>query len=334
MISLLNEYKAIDKSSWDSLLKYSKTSSVFQSSECYAFYDSLSFIEPFVYGVTEAGELKGVVMGYIQKERKPIIGYLSRRAIVPGGALLSDTISDDAVQQLMTFVKEHLRKQVIYIEIRNYTDYSNYKSVFKFSGFEYREHLNFKIDTSTLDIIKTNLGNSRKRDIRTTLREGVEVVGEFDEQDLKAYYQLLHQLYKERIKTPLFPYEFFEKLHKTSFGKIVLLWHQGVIICGTVFAALKDRILYYWFVFCEDGKIKHVYPSTLATYAGMEYAMNHGMSCFDMMGAGKPNEGYGVRDFKAKFGGKLVQEGRFIAICNPLLYKIGELGIKYLKGKR
>lgn len=31
-----------------------------------------------------------------------------------------------------------------------------------------------------------------------------------------------------------------------------------------------------------------------------------------MMGAGVPNDGgYGVRDFKAKFGGELVEYGRF-----------------------
>jgi lipid II:glycine glycyltransferase (peptidoglycan interpeptide bridge formation enzyme) len=50
-----------------------------------------------------------------------------------------------------------------------------------------------------------------------------------------------------------------------------------------------------------------------------------------MMGAGKPDEAYGVRDFKAKFGGKLVEHGRFLFVCKPLLYKIGILGVKILK---
>jgi lipid II:glycine glycyltransferase (peptidoglycan interpeptide bridge formation enzyme) len=51
------------------------------------------------------------------------------------------------------------------------------------------------------------------------------------------------------------------------------------------------------------------------------------------MGAGKPDEPYGVRDFKAEFGGELVERGRFLCIRKPLLYKIGTLGVKWLKGK-
>ena len=50
-----------------------------------------------------------------------------------------------------------------------------------------------------------------------------------------------------------------------------------------------------------------------------------------MMGAGKPDDGYGVRDFKAKFGGQLVEHGRFLHVMNPLLYNIGKLGVKLLK---
>ncbi len=50
-----------------------------------------------------------------------------------------------------------------------------------------------------------------------------------------------------------------------------------------------------------------------------------------MMGAGKPQEDYGVRDFKSQFGGELVEYGRFIHVRNSLLYKIGKLGVKILK---
>ena len=50
-----------------------------------------------------------------------------------------------------------------------------------------------------------------------------------------------------------------------------------------------------------------------------------------MMGAGTPNEAYGVRDFKAKFGGKEVEHGRFLCVTKPILYMIGVIGVKILK---
>jgi serine/alanine adding enzyme len=50
-----------------------------------------------------------------------------------------------------------------------------------------------------------------------------------------------------------------------------------------------------------------------------------------MMGAGKPDEGYGVREFKSKFGGELVEHGRFLFVCNPRLYALGKYIVKKLK---
>ena len=50
------------------------------------------------------------------------------------------------------------------------------------------------------------------------------------------------------------------------------------------------------------------------------------------MGAGKPGDGgYGVRDFKAKFGGKIVEHGRFLHVNNKLKYFIGKIGIYIIK---
>jgi len=55
------------------------------------------------------------------------------------------------------------------------------------------------------------------------------------------------------------------------------------------------------------------------------------MEVFDFMGAGNPYENYGVRDFKKRFGGEIVEYGRFIKINNSFLYKIGEFGLNIIK---
>lgn len=62
------------------------------------------------------------------------------------------------------------------------------------------------------------------------------------------------------------------------------------------------------------------------------YAAEHGYVRFDMMGAGAPSDGgYGVRDFKAKFGGQLVEHGRFKYILNKPLYKLGTIGVQLIR---
>jgi lipid II:glycine glycyltransferase (peptidoglycan interpeptide bridge formation enzyme) len=60
----------------------------------------------------------------------------------------------------------------------------------------------------------------------------------------------------------------------------------------------------------------------------MEWGHNNGYEKFDFGGAGKPDEEYGVRDYKLKFGGELVNWGRFQKVHKPFLMRVGKLGFK------
>ena len=57
--------KAIDTGKWNELVAKSSVASFFQTPSCYHFYQSLPFVEPFVYGVEHQGELLAVACGYI-----------------------------------------------------------------------------------------------------------------------------------------------------------------------------------------------------------------------------------------------------------------------------
>ena len=54
----------------------------------------------------------------------------------------------------------------------------------------------------------------------------------------------------------------------------------------------------------------------------IDYATKNNFQMFDFLGAGSPNKNYGVREFKSKFGGELLNHGRFIRINKKYLYKI------------
>jgi lipid II:glycine glycyltransferase (peptidoglycan interpeptide bridge formation enzyme) len=80
-----------------------------------------------------------------------------------------------------------------------------------------------------------------------------------------------------------------------------------------------------------DRELEEIYPSVLATWAPIEYAANNGLKYFDFMGAGKPHQDYGVREFKSKFGGDLVNYGRYLRVNQKLYYQIGKIGLEILK---
>lgn len=333
-VFLLEQVSAIDAAQWNALTSSSSVASFFQTKECYDFFCSLSFVEAFGLGVQEDGILKGVIVGYIQKDGGRLKQFFSRRAIINGGPLLADDISEQALRVLLSGCYTQLKKKAIYVESRNFNDYSRWKTVFAENNFQYEPHYDFQIDTSTKEIIETNLGKSRKRDVRTSFREGVAAGEASSFSEVKELYSILQELYRTKVKTPLFPLEFFQRLFESDFAKTIVVRYGEKVIGGTVCVVLEKRTMYEWFACGEDGRYKNIFPSTVATYSGICCAAEQGCSCFDMMGAGRPGDGgYGVRDFKAKFGGKLVEHGRFRCVCSKPLFALGSLGVKIMKRK-
>lgn len=331
MVTFHSSVHDIDSLQWEELVQHSPTASFFQTRACYDFFTTLSFLKPFVFGVSENEKLVGIICGYIISDGNIFKRFFSRRAIVPGGLLLSSQISQLAIEQLLEHTSKQISKKAIYLELRNYNDYTSYRTGIENSKFSYKPHLNFHVATSDVDVALMKLNTTKRRDVRLTRKEGAEWFETKDILDVKVFYSLLKNLYDTKIKTPLFPLEFFEKLILVSNAKLFIVKYKEEIIGGSVCVLLKNKIVYEWFVCGLDGKFKNIYPSTFATWAAIEYATSNGFERFDMMGAGKPDEGYGVREFKSKFGGELVEHGRFIRIFHSHLYNIGKLGVKYYK---
>ena len=304
---------------------------LFQSVEYYAFLQETGFLEPFRYSIIRDSEEVAIIQGYLQKDGGRLKRFFSRRAIVNGGPYIADDATDQDLKALLEKCRDSLHKQAIYIETRNFRDFSKYRELFESCGFVYEPHYNFIIDTDSLEIAEANLGKSRKRDIRTSLRDGADVVEDPTEVQIRAFYAILKNLYENKIGTPLFPFDFFLKLYHSGFSKFLLVRYKDEIVGGTV-CVYDDETVYEWFACGKDGLYKSIFPSTLATWSGIRFAAESGRKRFDMMGAGAPGDGgYGVRDFKAKFGGELVEYGRFKYICDPLLYAIGKLGVAILQ---
>lgn len=328
MIKILT-YNEIDKQQWQELIDASATATWFQTDEAYQFYVSVSEMVPFATAVENNGKLRAVCVGYTTKETHTIKQHLTCRAIIIGGPLLADDATDEEVATLLKAIKL-LGDKAIYVETRNFNDYSRWKTVFEANGFAYQPHLNFHVDC-TLENVLTTMSESRRRQIKKANKSGVELIEATSHKDICSFYNILSDLYKNKVKTPLFPIDFFLKFYDKGYGKYLLVKYEDTIIGGIMCPILKDKTIYEWFVCGMDDQFKNQYPSVMATYAAIEYANHNSLSRFDFMGAGKPDEAYGVRDFKARFGGKLVEHGRYLCIRKPLLYNIGKLGVKLLK---
>ncbi len=324
---------SVNRDEWRALVAASPVATWFQTPEAYDFFGSLSFVEPFGVAVMDDGRLKGLTMGWIQKDGHGLKRWLSRRAIVFGGPLLMDDISDEALRQLLLGLRNVLKGRAIYLETRNFNDYSRWCNTFEACGFRYEPHYNVQVDTTSLEAVNAKLDRNRRRNIKKATENGLVIDDNPNETDLQRFYAMLENLYQTKVKTPLYPVEFFEKLRSIPDAKFFMAKSpDGVLLGGLVCVYLKGRAVYAWMACGDDQQYRELSPSVMANYAGIRFAAENGFQRFDFMGAGKPDDGgYGVRDFKLKFGGELVEYGRFVCVCKPLLYRIGKLGVKLMK---
>ena len=332
MIKLLT-YHEIDPQQWSELIKSSPTATWFQTPEAYEFYAAVSGeLIPFALGIEEDGYLAGVIVGYTTQEKNPIKQFLTCRSIIIGGPLLDEYISSDALIALLVAVKQ-VTKKAIYVETRNFNDYSQWKEIFEANGFAYQPHLNFQVDTTSLELAQSNIGKHRWRYIRLSMRDGAKIVDNPTIEQVRAFYTILQDLYHTKVRTPLWSWEFFERLFHTEHARYILVELDGQIVGGTACVCLPGKAVYEWYACGLDDCRNDIRPLSVAIWGEMQYAAENGYPLFDFMGAGSPDQSYGVRDFKSEFGGELVEHGRFLCVRKPLLYWIGKMGVKWLKRK-
>ena len=343
-------YNEIDRTEWAELVQASSSGTWFQTPEAYDFFASMrKLFLPFVVGIAcdPAGaqtQLCAVCVGYVTVEKNPVRQFFMRRAIIIGGPALADDATDEEVKLLMNGVKELMNERMngspIYIETRNFNDFSHWKEAFENAGFAYQPHLNFHVACMDKGAMWERLSENRKRQIKKMIasnacsasREQVSLNNEVTEQDVREWYVILAELYRTKVKTPLWPVEFFLEAYRQRLGQYMMVRHEGKVIGGSMLVEDKKSV-YEWFECGLNAQYKDQFPSVMATWAGMTYAAEHAIPRYDMMGAGEPGVPYGVRDFKSEFGGMMVEHGRFLHICKPLMYWLGRIAVKLLKAR-
>ena len=329
-----NEELNINK--WRVLIKLSRYYSPFQTPE---FYKSLNSIEEFstdVFAVEEDDAYKSLVLVTVQKE-KGIRGFFSIRGIVHGGPLLIES-GNIFLECLLKEVKSFYKKKLIYLEIRNNFDYCTSLETYKKAGWKFHNHLNVQlnVEDANIESILSGMTYNRRREIRLSIKEGVVTRLANNDREVVLLYKILKDMYLKRVKLPLNPLSFFLNLYKSDIGKIFIVFHNDKIIGGSFCIYYKNMTIYTLYYTGLRAYHKKIFPTHLAIYSIIEFAIKENLKMVDFMGAGKPDTEYGVRDYKLQFGGDLVDFGRFNIIFKPLLFNLGIWGLKKglaIKGK-
>ncbi len=323
---------------WNNFITKHVHNTIFQSPEMYFFYQKVHHFTPYLFiSENDSGEITGVLLAVLIKEGNGLKGYLSSRVVVYGGPVISKGESSlPVLDALLHDLVQRLAKRSVFMQFRNFFEWSRKeKQIFEQHGFVFRDRLNLLVDTTDEKLIWSGLSESRRRQVRKGFKAGVSLEAPQNEAEMEQLYRLLVHLYKFKVKKPLPPWSFFKEFYRASgdggLGIIRLVKKERQIIGGIVATVTSGKAIYEWYVVGLDKQYKNCYPSVMATWGGLNYALKNKLNHFDFMGMGIPDKPYGVREFKMKFGGKMVNYGRFARRNIPLIYRLSELGYNLLR---
>jgi len=310
---------------------------IFQSPEMFTFYDKVNNFTPHYFIAIQEHAVVAVLLAVIIREYKGPLGFLSSRTVVYGGPVI--TLTDNrtrVLNELLTMMGEVLHSKSMFIQFRNFFLWTETeKAIFEHHGYHFRDRINLLIPTHTRQQILSSMKENRRRQVLKGLKQGTQLRPPASLQEVHEFYKLLYDLYKDKVRKPLPDWSFFKQFyHYSGMGKlgiIRLVVRDGQVIGGILSPVTNNLNIYEWYVVGLDKVFPQHHSSILATWSAMEYAAHHQLHHFDLMGLGKPDEPYGVRDFKLRFGGEVVNFGRFGRRNYKHLYNFAEIAYNLLR---
>jgi serine/alanine adding enzyme len=331
---MIQAQNSVDKIIWDEYVNSHEYGTVFHSSFLYDVFAKTKDFKPFaLFATDQDNRIKAMLQGFTQTVKSGMLATISTRTVLMKSPLYSHA---DDLKALLTGLREYTKGKTIYTEIRNHWLDATVRQVYEDLGFQFQEHLNFVVDCSDSANVWQLLSESKRRQLKKALAGKIKILESPEIEQFNQFYAILHKLYKEKVRKPVPSYDFFRLLHEYSISnpdhiKFLLIEFQGKIIGGICCPISGKKAIHEFYVAGLDAEYKELYPSSLATWVAIDYAAKNGIAVFDFMGAGSPDEDYGVREFKSRFGGTLTNPGRYIYVQSPLRMKIAETGFNLLR---
>ena len=255
-----------------------------------------------------------------------ILHRLTTRTNVFGGILVNQ--GPDGEKALVDLVKAYQRdsgRRSIFTEIRNMVSIDQYQPLLNHLKFAFEEQLNYIIDlTPSPDEVFDRIGKRTRKNIRNGRNKGeVEIVTVEDQAGLMECYKLLQNSYYH-AQVPLSDISLFTAAFDHLSPKGMIKIRNAMV--GDSPAATSIELYYKDLVFGwyggMDREFSSYVPNELLMAHILESGSENGYRKYDFGGAGKSDEDYGVRRFKAKFGGDLVNYGRNIWVPSPFVFSV------------
>lgn len=325
----------LDEGRWKAFVEGNSRGNVFHTPEMFEVFERAKGCNPSLWATVEDD---GRVLALLIPVEITVLGgvlhHLTTRSVAYGSVLCEPgSRGRDALAMLLRAYNHEMRGRSLFTELRNLADLSDLQPALNGNGFVYEEHCNFLVDLARPSTeIWAGVRSNARRNVQKARKLGVVVEEIDDPKAIPAAYALLREVYR-RIQVPL-PHQSlfesaFEVLHARDMFRVLVAKVDGTGI-GVLTLLSYKGVVYYWYT----GTLRE-YSSCragdLLVWHALELGSRSGCHTLDFGGGGKPGEDYGVRDFKAKFGGDLVSYGRNTAVHASARLQLSRAGYHLMR---
>jgi lipid II:glycine glycyltransferase (peptidoglycan interpeptide bridge formation enzyme) len=332
----LVKVNSLDENIWRQFVDRHPNGNIFHTPEMFQVFNNTKGHQPKLHAtLDDNGQVQALLLPVHVTLSNGLLHSLTTRSIAYGGVLCSkDQVGEKALITLLNSYSETINRDAIFTDMRNLSDTSTIQPVLTQCGYMFEDHLDYLIslDGSTEEVLQ-RIGARTRKHIRKTLRKGKIIVEEMHDSNLlPVWYELVQKSYRAAW-VPLADITLFEAAFKILQPKrMVQFWLARIdktYIAASVELLYKD-LMYGWYSGLDRKYAKEM-PGEMLMWHILEWGTRNGYKTYDFGGAGKPDEEYGVRDFKAKFGGQLVNFGRNKRVHAPCLLTLSTIGYKIFR---
>jgi len=328
----LKVVRFLEEPIWRQFVDGHPAGNVFHTPEMYQVFTRTKNHRPTLWAVVDDDGRVLVLLLAIQIVLLNCLRCLTTRAVAYGSVLCAP--GPEGQEALTLLLRTYVRQvdgTPLFTELRNLSDLGDVQPILREHGFGYEGHLNYLIDLNCApEAILQNIGPRTRKHIRRELRRGEILFEEAtDRERVAVCYELLCRTYR-RAGVPLADRSLFEAafdlLYPKGMARFTLVRLGQTPVAVSVELLYKD-VMYGWYGGIDRAHRSHM-PNELLMWHILQWGSENGYRLYDFGGAGRTDEEYGVRDFKAKFGGTLVCYGRNTYVHRPLLLRLSQWGFE------
>jgi hypothetical protein len=327
---MFHEFAIVDRlepEKLDAFLHEHPKGTMFHTTYMYAVFKQTKHYYPlFLAAIDKHGDILALLLAVrIQTLPDPLGGFSSRSIFYAEPICREDEQGVDALTALIALHDAKMRHRVLFTEVRPIWAPAMEKIALERCGYTYLGYLNFMIDlTPGEDKVWNAMIKSCRADIRRSKKRGMRIEEVNTPEGVDLLYHFTRLSY-EHSNVPLADKSLFTAALKIlvprDMVKIFVAYYEDEPVAADIDLMYK-QLVYGWY----GGLVrqKGISPVESLTWHALEWGIHNGYTHFDTGGAGWPDIPYGVRDFKAKFGGELVNYGRYRKVYYPWKLKLAE----------